>query len=182
MEGDGARWDARHAGRAATPAAPEALADHERLVAAGGLALDIACGLGGQSVWAAQQGFRVVAVDASPVAIAATTALADEHGVGDRVDARVHDLDDGLPQLAGPFDLVICQRFRDVDRYPDLAAALAPGGVLAISVLSVVGLDGDAGPFHAPPGELVTAFARFDLDLVASVERAGLASLLARRR
>ena len=59
---------------------------------------------------------------------------------------------------------------------------LEPGGVLVITVLSQVGLDGEPGPFHAPPGDLVCAFRQFDVDVVRSVELDGEATLVARRR
>jgi hypothetical protein len=54
---------------------------------------------------------------------------------------------------------------------------LAPGGLLAISVLSEVG----AGPgtYRAPPGELIGAFA--GLDLIDEGEGDGIAWLMARR-
>ena len=42
----------------------------------GGRCLDVACGLGEQSLWAAQQGFDVVALDASEVAITALNSAA----------------------------------------------------------------------------------------------------------
>ena len=56
------------------------------------------------------------------------------------------------------------------------AEAVAPGGLLAITVLSEVG---DApGPFRAAAGELTAAFAQ--LETIASGECGGYAWLLAR--
>jgi hypothetical protein len=88
---------------------------------------------------------------------------------------RLHDLDTGLP-AGGPYDVVVCQRFRDPARYPELAARLAPGGLLVVTVLSEV--DEGPGPFRAPAGELRAAFG--GLEELHHVERAGEASLVAR--
>jgi hypothetical protein len=90
-----------------------------------------------------------------------------------------HDLDGGLPAgCAGPYDLVVCQRFRDPELYPALKARLRAGGLLVISVLSEV--DEDPGPYRARPGELLAAFG--DLAVLAQHEGGGEASLVARRR
>ncbi len=148
-----------------------------------GVCLDVACGLGEQSLWAAQQGYQVVAIDASDVAITALNSAAMRSGVRDQIDTRVVDLDEGLPaDLAADCSLVICQRFRDPRLYEQLVYMLRPGGVLVITVLSAVGLDGEPGPFHAPPGDLVCAFRDFDIDVERHVELDGEATLVARRR
>ncbi|GAA1833478.1 class I SAM-dependent methyltransferase [Pseudonocardia ailaonensis] len=139
---------------------------------AGGRALDVACGRGAVAVWLAQQGFLVDALDVSPAGLDSARDLADAEGVEVRFVAA--DLDDGLP-VDGPYDLVVCQRFRDPVLYPALAAALAPGGLLVITVLSEV--DDEPGPFRAAPGELRAAFA--SLEILAHEERNGEATLLA---
>lgn len=178
MREDAERWDGRYAGRSAGgPAAPKGLEGIE--LPDGGRCLDVACGLGKQSLWAASHGFDVVALDASPVAIAALQAAGAEHGLS--IDARVVDLDQGLPQdVAGGCALVICQRFRDPRLYPQLVGALAPGGVLVITVLSQVGAE-SPGPFHAPPGDLLDGFGSRGLEILRHEQAAGEATLVARR-
>lgn len=182
VQADADRWDARYAGRrTGEPMPPKGydLVDH----AVHGRALDVACGLGEQSIWAAKNGFEVVALDASPVAIERLREAAEQHRVGDRIDARTVDLDDGLPNDVGNFELVICQRFRNRDAYPQLASVTAIGGTLLVTVLSQVGRnDVEIGPFHAPPGELLEAFRDLDVDIVAHIERYGEATLVAHRR
>jgi len=139
-------------------------------------ALDIACGQGATSVWLARRGLRVVGLDASPVAISQARDLADRSGVHDRCRFSVVDLDDGLP-AGEPMDAIVCHRFRAPQAYPAIVERLAPGGLLAISVLSEVGAD--PGPYRASPGELSAAFA--ELDLIAEGEGDGVAWLMARR-
>lgn len=181
MEADAERWDARYRGRVAgDPAMPKGLGGVELQR---GRCLDVACGLGEQSLWAARNGFDVVAVDASEVAITALNSAAVQFGLRDRIVSHVLDLDDGLPtEDASSCALVICQRFRDPNLYEQLVFMLEPGGVVVITVLSQVGIDGEAGEFHAPPGELVDAFREFDVTIERHVELDGEATLVARRR
>ena len=148
-----------------------------------GLCLDVACGLGEQTLWAAQHGFDVVALDASEVAITALNSAAMQLGVRDRIDTRVVDLDNGLPtETAGRCALVICQRFRAPKLYEQFVYMLEPGGVLVVTVLSTVGLAGAGTEFHAPPGELVVSFRELDVTIERHVELDGEATLVARAR
>lgn len=130
-------------------------------------------------MWAALRGLSVVALDVSPVAVEATSRLAVDHGVGALVDARVVDLDDGLPPGLGSFDLVICQRYRQPDLIAPLADALVAGGLLVASVLSAVGADA-AGRFHASAGELEGTVRSAGLAIERSVEADGVALVVAR--
>ena len=182
MHDDIERWNARYAGRSTgEPSMPKGLGGIE--LARGGRCLDVACGLGEQSLWAAQEGFDVVAVDVSDTAITALNSAALVAGLRDRIDTRVVDLDDGLPmELFGAFSLVICQRFRDPELYEQLVYTAEPGGVIVVTVLSHVGASGEPGPFHAAAGDLVCAFRQYDVDVLRSVELDGEATLVARRR
>lgn len=180
-EQDRERWDARHALVSGdVPAPPDGLRGREDLLPAGGRALDVACGRGAVTAWLAGRGFAVDAVDVSATAVAAGAALVSASG--GEVRWFRHDLDTGLPAAcAGPYDVVVCQRFRDPALHPVLAQRLAPGGLLVVTVLSQVG---DAtGPWRAEPGELLAAFGGLGrLDVLAHHEGDGEARLLARRR
>lgn len=65
-----------------------------------GRALDIGCGSGINAVWLAQQGFDVVGIDFSTIAIERARARARAAGV--RVDFREADIG-AAPDLGGPF-------------------------------------------------------------------------------
>ncbi|OBK96788.1 SAM-dependent methyltransferase [Mycobacterium asiaticum] len=177
-EQDRRRWDERYAqlGPAGAVAAPSFLAPHVDLIPTKGLALDIACGQGTGSVWLASRGFDVWGIDVSAVAIDQARELARRNQVGDRCRFGVVDLDQGLPP-GPPANMILCNKFRDRRLDGALIERLAPGGLLAIAVLSEVGAA--PGPFRAAPGELPSAFA--NLELIAGDEGDGHAWLLARR-
>lgn len=157
-DADRERWDARHGVVTSDVAMPPGvLRGREDLLPQRGRALDVACGRGAVAVWLAERGFAVDAVDVSGRALAAGSALAARSAVADRVRFWDHDLDSGLPDgCAGPYDVIVCQRFRDPALYPAFVRLLGAGGVLAVTVLSEVGED--PGPFRAPADELLEAF------------------------
>ncbi|MEV1290600.1 methyltransferase domain-containing protein [Pseudonocardia sp. NPDC049635] len=174
-------WDRRHgAAGVGTAQPPDALRGRLDLVPGSGRALDVACGRGAVAVWLAGRGLDVVAVDVSPAGLAAGARLATAVAPPGRIRWVEADLDDGFPTEDGVYDVVVCQRFRAPALYPVLAAAVAPGGLLAITVRSEVGDSG--GRFRAAPGELVAAFGGPDgFDVLAHHEADGEAHLLARR-
>jgi SAM-dependent methyltransferase len=140
-----------------------------------GQAIDLACGRGRASVWLAARGLEVRAWDVSPVAVDLARDLARRAGLAHRCRFDVFDLDRGVP--AGPeVDLVLCHLFWDPRLRDDIVGRMAPGGLLAIAVLSEVGVG--PGRFRARPGELLGAFA--GLEVLAEGEQAGRAWLLAR--
>jgi SAM-dependent methyltransferase len=69
-----------------------------------GRALEIGCGMGGNAIWLAQQGFDVTAFDLSSVAVARARQRADEAGV--RVSFLAADVLNLPAELVGPFDFV----------------------------------------------------------------------------
>ncbi|MGB8939126.1 MAG: class I SAM-dependent methyltransferase [Streptomyces sp.] len=101
-----------------------------------GAALDLGCGAGGDTIWLAEGGWQVTAVDISTTAVERVRERARELGIGDRVVAEQYDLADSFP--AGRFDLVSAQYFHtplQLSRGRVLrtaARALRPGGLLLI--------------------------------------------------
>jgi SAM-dependent methyltransferase len=117
-----------------------------------GRALDLAAGEGRNTVWLAERGWRVTAVDFSRVGLEKGRKLSAAHGIDDaRVDWIVADLRDYEPE-PGAFDLVLIAYLQVI---PDLrtivlgraAAALAPGGTLLIIGHDLTNLaEGVGGP------------------------------------
>lgn len=164
-----------------SPAGPDASPDgarHDAAATGTRRALDIACGTGAQTLWLVRQDMRVTALDVSFEAIALLRSSIDRDVPEDRVDARVVDLDHGLPADLGRFDVIVCQLFRDPNLYPAIVEHLAPGGIAVMTVLSRTGA-ADPGPFHAQPGELAAAFA--DTEVLFRSEADGEESVVARR-
>jgi len=116
------------------------------------------------------------------VAVKLTRSAAAAQDLAGRIDARVVDLDDGLPADLRDVAVVVCQRFRGRGLYGPMIDVLRPGGVAIVSVLSVVGVAGQPGEFHAPAGELFEAFTRPDAEIVHHTEEDGLASIVVVRR
>lgn len=151
-DADRARWDARYAreGLLMGPLPKPVVLELAPALPRTGRALDIACGEGQLAVWLAQRGMQVTAVDLSPAGLEKLRARADELGLSDRIEVVQADLDHGLPEIAGPLDLVAC-----VDFYSPLIVAearrlLAPGGMLLVEL--VLQPPGGDSPHRAPPG------------------------------
>ena len=101
-----------------------------------GAALDAGCGEGADALWLAAQGWRVTAVDFSPVALDRGSAGARARGLDDRITWVHADLETWLPP-PGRFDLVTAHYLHShgPDRpalFERLAAAVAPGGTLLV--------------------------------------------------
>jgi len=101
-----------------------------------GTALDVGSGEGADAIWLARRGWRVTALDISPVALERAAAHAAAAGVGDRITWRQANLTTDEPVGTG-FDLVTAQFMHlpgDERRslHRRLAAAVAPGGTLLV--------------------------------------------------
>jgi tellurite methyltransferase len=180
------KWDARWAAEAARAAyEPNPLLVAHAALLDGGRALDLACGLGQNSIWLAARGYHVLAVDISPVALAVAGERAQVAGVQERIKWQQQDLEEGRPGWAtspGGFDLVCVFRFLDRRLFPGLRVAVRPGGLLFYETRHVGLLERQpqSNPaFLLQPGELVRTFG--DWEIVHAAEDRENASLVARR-
>lgn len=112
-----------------------------------GSALDLAAGEGRNAVWLAEQGWRVTAVDFSPVAVERGRELAAARGVP--VEWRVADVTAYRP-VPGSYDLVLLSYLHlpAVELVRVLAAArsaLRPGGTIVVVGHDRANLDGGTG-------------------------------------
>ena len=116
-----------------------------------GKALDIACGTGRNSLFLAEKGFRVDAVDISRVAIDRVA------GLHPGITARCLDLDTWeIPE--NEYDLILNIRFLDRRLFLGITAGLKPGGVLIFE--SFTGEEEDR--FCVKKNELLHGFSDLD--------------------
>lgn len=128
--------------------------------------LDIACGLGQNAIWLAQQGFQSDAVDISTKGL----ELARQCATAQEVDVSwiEADLDNWMPRAAS-YDLAVVFRFLDRETVPRIVrTALRPGGWLVYETFSAAQLDRSDNHIRNPaftlaPGELVGLFPYFDV-------------------
>jgi len=118
-----------------------------------GSALDLACGPGRNALYLAARGWRVTAVDGSPVAI----GLLREKNPS--IDARVVDLETGgFEAPPDSCDLVLSCYYLQRSLIPGMQSALRAGGLLIMLVhLSDAGQP-QGTPTRAYPGELRAFF------------------------
>lgn len=153
-----AHWDERYRARAAGSAvAMPVLIEKAHLLPVDGVALDLACGLGGNALMLARRRFRVYAWDASAEAIARLAAAAEGLPVVTEVrDVLVR------PPLPDGFDVICVGNFLERGLCAALAAALRPGGLLYYETWTAEG-DAEHGPrnpaFRLAVNELLQLFA-----------------------
>ena len=171
-------WDSRHREVAHAPQACPVLQQHSSHLPAQGLALDLACGRGGNALWLARRGLTVHAWDFSEAAIHALREEAEQHGLA--VEAEVRDVVLNPPE-SDQYDLLVASYFLHRDLMPALLAAVRPGGLLYYQTFLV----GHPGPgprnpdFLLRPGELRGYCEGWEV--LHSLEQDGQAQLVARR-
>ena len=163
-EDDADRWDAKYVGRGMPTVGPTAaLARLEAWLPPRGCALDVAGGDGGQAVWLTTRGLEVTLCDISEVALERARQLAAREG-GPLETVRTDLETDPLPP--GPWDVVLCTNYLQVELWPAVAQVLAVGGVAIWAHPTVINLERHAQPsrrFLLAPG-----------DGCAALEHAGL--------
>lgn len=133
-----AHWEERYSGDSPWSGKPNGpMVDELAGVdAAGRTALDLGCGAGADTVWLAQQGWRVTGVDIADAALQHARHAVDAAGVGAAVTLTRSDLDTWEPEQA--WDLVVASFLHSQlvpDRNPLLERVLgwvAPGGSLLL--------------------------------------------------
>ena len=140
-----------------------------------GTLLDLGCGSGRDTVWCAQRGWHVTAVDNRRDALARLKGLLERSALGDRVRVMDCDVlrDDGAAFVSGhlptPHDVLLLIRFFRRSFLPRLPGLVRPGGYVVMGQF----LEG-AEAFGHPSdpedivrvGELAAMFAPPDWQLV----------------
>ena len=121
------KWNARYRGATSIPEVAWVLLENHHLLPPQGKALDLACGLGGNTIWLAKRGLTVWAWDISDTAIAKLAASCANRGL--KVCAEVRDLRMHPPEPER-FDVIVVSHFLDRSLSSALIAALRPKGLL----------------------------------------------------
>ena len=154
------------------------LVAHEYLLTPGARALVVADGEGRNSVYLAQQGVEVVAMDASEVGVAKARRLADERGVA--IDFRIADIMtwEWTPEA---YDLVVAIfiQFLTPQQQPavfgGMQRTLRPGGRLLLHGYRpeqvALGTGGPPDPTHMYTEDLLrNSFGAMDIERLASYD------------
>ena len=133
---DSSSWDERYAGHEYLwEVAPNRFVEKHLASLPPGTAIDLGAGEGRNTVWLAQQGWQVTAVDFSGVGLAKARQLAADHGVASSVETVLADVLDYEPVRS--VDLLVIAYLQlpapDVRTILGHAATwLKPGGTLLI--------------------------------------------------
>ena len=151
------QWNLRYRAGEHVSDLPSALV--ERFVAElpAGDALDLASGPGRHALYLAERGWRVMAVDGSPIAIGILRARARDSQL--TLESRIADLERG--QFGIPpesYDLICDCYYLQRDLMPAIQAGVRPGG-LVIAIAHLAGPEEPEGtPTRLRPGELRSFF------------------------
>lgn len=151
---DRQKWEARYANADEAPREPSLhLTRLEDVLPRAGRALDVAGGAGRHALWLAAHGLDVTLVDISPRGLAIAAGRARERQLSLTTVCR--DLEtEPLPE--GPWDVIVSFHFLQRSLWPEMRAALAPGGWLVFVQPTVRNLERNSRPpqgFLLEPGE-----------------------------
>ena len=134
-----------------------------------GKALDVACGAGRNTIFLAEAGFQVDAIDISHKGLQQTAHKATESGLA--VNCIEHDLDESYA-FTTDYDLIIVLWYVNLKLITQLCECLAPGGFLLCEehLRSEQEVIGPGNPdFRVAPGALRDAVSTLDLLLYEEV-------------
>lgn len=99
-----------------------------------GKALDIAMGEGRNGVFLATQGFQVTGIDISQAGLQKARTLAAAHNVS--IETRMVDLE-GMTLEQNAYDVIVMSYYMQRDLFPQIKAALKPGGMAVVETYNV---------------------------------------------
>lgn len=122
------KWNSRYREREVeSREVSEVLAENQHLLPKSGKALEIACGLGANALFLAEQGLEVDAWDISPVAIDKLQQFCKQRGI--TLNSVTRDVcREPLPVES--YDVIVVSYFLERKLAPALIRALQPGGLL----------------------------------------------------
>jgi tellurite methyltransferase len=194
-------WDAKHkAAVAEGPLEAAVIVRELQPLLPEGPALDVACGTGRNALFLAEQGRPVTAVDWSSAAleileeqarvrgIEARRQLAEAHMISaPRRGIEIVCADLERVRIAREqFALILCIHYLQRSLFPQMTAALRPGGAVLVETYTVDQLEFGAGPknpdYLLRRGELRRAFPQLEIIFYRELRAGqGIATALARK-
>lgn len=161
---DREKWDARYReGSYSTRTHPSTLLTEWLPRLPRGRALDVACGAGRNALALAAAGYRVDAIDISPVALARARATALSRGLDIRwLEADLDSPDWNAPLAAMRYDLIVWVRYVNTALMPALIEHMADGAWLVCEqhLSTSLGVAGPSNPaFRLPANALLKSAA-----------------------
>ena len=123
-----------------------------------GTVLDLAMGEGRNGVYLATKGFDVTGIDISEAGLKKAQALASENGV--KITTKVADLEQ-YKLAPNSYDVIICTYYLQRDLFPQMLAALKPGGMALVETYTLDHKRYQPGfpqEYLLKPNELLTLF------------------------
>ena len=177
---DASRWNARYLNKAPSFQTDQLLLRHQALLQPGQYALDVACGLGHNSLWLAEQQLNTTALDVSQTGLDILTAAAQARNLS--IETVCADLDQWhWPEQA--FDVVLVFRYLNRAIFADLKGSIRPGGLVFYQTFGQNKLkhSPDFNPDYVlRDGELQQQFNGYEV-IEHNLEDAPFASIVARR-
>jgi tellurite methyltransferase len=174
-------WEAHYTGPANLEWTPVTLLVEIAEMLRPGRALDLACGAGRNTLYLAELGWEVVAVDSSRAAI----RILRERAASARLNVRaqVADLESGAFAIEpSAYDLICDFFYLQRGLFPQIREGVRPGGVFAAQIHL---RDAASHHFVLEPGELRAAFSDWKIlsysEGVQAAHGRPTASLIARR-
>jgi len=129
-ESDRERWNRKYAaGEGPAHFEPKEFLLERADLLAGGRALDVACGFGGNALYLAALGYHVDGVDISEVGLTQAHDAARERGLQNKIQFIQADIDRWWVPPAR-YDLILVFFYLNRGLMPRLAQGLRPGGLL----------------------------------------------------
>ena len=151
----------------------------------GGNALDLACGLGGNSFFLARMNYQVQAIDISDVAINSIQEQASKYNL--KIHPQVIDLTEltNLNWENSPFSLVIISYYLDRSLFPIVKSIIKEDGYLFMETFYQSPLDENQGvsnQYKLHPKELLTEFADWTVLYFEENDQEGWQSIFCQKR
>jgi len=159
------RWNERYRSRERAAedlnAAPTPLLVSTASNLAPGKALDLACGTGRNSLWLAEHGWEVTAVDAASTAIEILQTRAMEHGL--KIDIMCADLEKGEFEIKPcHWGLIAICYYLQRNLFEPAKRGVVPGGLL-ISIVHITEPGEEESAYRLRPGQLENYFPGWEI-------------------